>query len=149
MRVDRKNEGKGEVTTDFALQHTLLCRLMVYSRVTTSAMAERCFLPVCWTLDISVEEKQIVRIKIRRGGIISTQKLGGSVTNSLKGVRLWLAESVDCRENEDFEMAFFRGGRNSKCGLACCGVTLIGCFRSCDPYPTRATSISPVELELD
>lgn len=57
LSVDRKNEDKGEVTTDFALQHTLLCRLMVYSRVTTSAMAERCFLPVCWTLDISVERK--------------------------------------------------------------------------------------------
>lgn len=34
-------------------QRTLLCRLMVYSRDTTSAMAERCFLPVVWTLDIS------------------------------------------------------------------------------------------------
>ena len=36
------------------LQRTLLCRLMVYSRVTTSAMAERCFFWV-WTLDISNE----------------------------------------------------------------------------------------------
>lgn len=36
----------------FQMQHTLLCRLMVYSRDTTSAMAERVFLPVL-TLDIS------------------------------------------------------------------------------------------------
>lgn len=79
-----------------------------------------------------METRQIVRIKIRRGETISTQKLGMIATNSLKGVRLWLAESVDCRENEDFEMAFFRGGRNSKCGLACCGFTLIGCLKSCD-----------------
>ena len=37
-----------------SVQRTLLCRLMVYSRVTTSAMAERVFLPVVLTLlDIS------------------------------------------------------------------------------------------------
>lgn len=33
-----------------SVQRTLLCRLMVYSRVTTSAMAERVFLPVVLTL---------------------------------------------------------------------------------------------------
>ena len=37
----------------YHFQRTLLCRLMVYSRDTTSAMAERVFLPV-WTLDISI-----------------------------------------------------------------------------------------------
>lgn len=39
------------------VQRTLLCMLMVYSRVTTSAMAERVFLPVLTGADISVVEE--------------------------------------------------------------------------------------------
>lgn len=51
--IDDDHEKCG--SSSVMLQRTLLCRLIVNSRVTTSAMADRVFLPAVWTLDISVE----------------------------------------------------------------------------------------------
>lgn len=101
----------------FALQHTLLCKLMVYSRVTTSEMAERCFLPVCWTLDISDEE-----IK----GQLSSAKKNNPAERLVvfvltEGVSAVLAEVVDCRGDGDSEMSFFE----FPVRLACVGSSLL------------------------
>lgn len=51
------NCDESQVQVFGCVQRTLLCMLMVYSRVTTSAMAERVFLPVLTGADISVVEE--------------------------------------------------------------------------------------------
>jgi hypothetical protein len=104
--------------------------LMVYSRVTTSAMAERVFLPwvVLTALDISAtgREENVSNLQFRRKRAARHKNVELILTEwADRETSAVVGDVVDCRRNWDFRMSFFWWSKFSVARLSS-GNALIG-----------------------